>query len=106
MVWETETTLGELKSTYTESTPVQSSKGISYGAMSVSSDYRFDERYEKVGYKFWGFFRPPFSGDFKIMVRSDDASEVLISQDGNKNSLVKIFFESDHQMLQSFVFFV
>ncbi|XP_066933159.1 fibrocystin-L-like [Clytia hemisphaerica] len=90
MVWETETNLDELKTTYTESTPVQSTKGISYGALSVSSDYKFDERYEKVGYKFWGFFKPPFSGDFQIMVRSDDASEVLISQDASKSTLTKV----------------
>jgi len=88
MLWNTSTNLNDLKSTYTDTSPVDAIKGVSYSSLSVDSDYRFDERYDEVGYKFSGFFRPPFSGYFHVMTKSDDASEILISNNGDPNSLV------------------
>ena len=88
MLWKTKTSLNDLKSTLISTTPDE--KNISYTSLSVSSEYRFDERHDVVAYKFWGFFRPPFTGYFHIMVRSDDASEILISRNGSTETLVSV----------------
>ena len=101
MLWNVSTKLNELKTTYTEVFPVQAEKGISYTSLSVNSDYRFDERHEKVGYKFWGFLRPPFSGYYHVMTRSDDASEIQISTNASKQTLVNLneFTFSEYERL-------
>ena len=90
-LWKTKTSLSDLKTSFTDTSPVTAEKGVSYSSLSVSSGDRFDERHDVVAYKFWGFFRPPFTGHFNVMVRSDDTSEVQISRNGTSETLVKSF---------------
>ena len=90
-LWKTKTSLSDLKTSFTDTSPVTAEKGVSYSSLSVSSGDRFDERHDVVAYKFWGFFKPPFTGHFNIMVRSDDTSEVQISRNGTAETLVKSF---------------
>ena len=87
-MWNKSTSMNDLKTTYTDTHPVNVDHGIMYGSLDVSSSSRFDERLEAVGYKFRGFFRPPYSGNFYVVVRSDDASEFWISTSSSTSDLV------------------
>ena len=91
-LWNTTSSMINLKTTFTDTSPVPVQHGILYTAFDIDDDHRFDERHEAVGYKFKGFFRPPHTGGFRIMVRSDDASEFWLSMTGSKSDLVIICY--------------
>lgn len=57
--------------------------------MSAGEYTTWDGRYGSICLKVEGFFRPPYSGMFKLMIKADDLGELYISESGsNKTDLV------------------
>lgn len=79
----------KVRDEFTDTSPVQSIKEIGYGLqqfMSLGEYTTYDGRYDSLCIKVEGFFRPPYSGMFRIMIEADDQGEFYISESGNNKT--------------------
>ena len=87
--------MSRVRDIYNDTYPVESVKEIAYGRqefMSLGEYTKWDGRYDTLCAKFEGFFRPPYSGTFRLMIVGDDQSEFLVSRSGNR--MDDLVFES------------
>ena len=78
---------------------------ISYGALDIDSHIG-TKKYTYIGARFHGFFRPPYTGYFNILIMTDDYGEILISHGQNNMSstaMVSFMFSSLCECLSSII---